>query len=550
MGDLIRSKPLAAALGVASHFILGKGEWDHSSHLVALTWAGAFAAITTVEYLADPQVQSIFEALLVTVMASAVYFAALISVLLVYRAFFHRLRKFPGPFSARLSKFYGVSLAVRNFQLYNEIERLHKEYKADIIRTGPRELSVVTADAVPLVHGPLSKCTKGPWYNASKFLDGGSTHTTRDKKEHKERRKDWDRAFSTKSLREYEPRVNRHSQFLLERLKEKAHQPSVRISDWFNYFSFDIMGDVGFSRSFGMLEKGEEDDMIKLLHKSMEPASIFGHLNWAVILALRSGLGVGDMLKHMAWTAEALKERKKITPAEKDIFGFLLDPNDEGIPLRLNADARLLVVAGSDTTSATLTWLCYELCKHPEVQAKLRPLVDSISPEKSFLDAEEVANIPYLDGIIHEALRLHPAVPSGVQRETPAEGLTLPDQTYIPGNTIIWMPMHTMQRDERYFPSPLSFMPERWTDEKPEYIQDKRAFMPFSAGIYNCVGQKLSIMEMRVIVANLTRSFDVKFADGETGAACEKETRDCFTLNVGKLDVKLTPRYESKEHRA
>jgi cytochrome P450 family 628 len=199
-----------------------------------------------------------------------------------------------------------------NFQLYNEVERLHKEYKSDIVRTGPRELSVATADAVPLVHGPNSKCTKGPWYNASKFLDGGSTHQERDKQKHREFRKGWDKAFSAKSLREYEPRVNRITQFLIERLKEQVDHPSVRISNWMNFYGFDVMGDVGFSRSFGMLERGEEDDIIKLLHASMEPASTFGHINWATTLALRSGLGVKDMLKHMQWTADALKERKKV----------------------------------------------------------------------------------------------------------------------------------------------------------------------------------------------------------------------------------------------
>lgn len=104
------------------------------------------------------------------------------------------------------------------------------------------------------------------------------------------------------------------------------------------------------------------------------------------------------------------------------------------------------------------------------------------------------------------------------------------------------MPIHTMQRDERYWREPLAFIPERWTDEKASYILDRRAFMPFSIGAYNCVGQKLAMMEMRSVTANVIRSFNMQFAEGETGEACEKKSQDCFTLNVGKLDVKLTPR--------
>lgn len=154
-------------------------------------------------------------------------------------------------------------------------------------------------------------------------------------------------------------------------------------------------------------------------------------------------------------------------------------------------------------------------------------------------------------------------VPGGVQRETPPEGLTLPDGRFIPGETLIWMPIHTIQRDERYFTFPETFAPERWwiseeaiegsgtqtvnrsheQDEPHKYrVIDKRAFMPFGTGAYNCVGQKLAIMEMRSVTANLVRMFDIEFAEGETGENIVNKTKDAFTLTVGKLDVRLKPR--------
>jgi cytochrome P450 len=105
------------------------------------------------------------------------------------------------------------------------------------------------------------------------------------------------------------------------------------------------------------------------------------------------------------------------------------------------------------------------------------------------------------------------------------------------------MPLHTIQRDARYFADPLTFLPERWTDERAEAIINKHAFMPFNTGTYSCVGQKLAMLELRSVAANLIRSFVLSFADGEDGAEILK-SRDCFTTNVGKLDVKLTPRRE------
>ncbi|KAJ4300727.1 hypothetical protein N0V90_002815 [Kalmusia sp. IMI 367209] len=544
MADLLRSKTVAAGLGLLTHFITNSGEWDQRAHLMVSGGSLLFGALVAFEYAADPLVGSVVQAFQVVATAAAVYLGTLTASIIIYRTYFHRLRKFPGPFAARFTKFHTVSHVIPNFQLYNVIEGFHKKYKSDIIRTGPRELSVASADAVPLIHGPMSKCKKSAWYTGSYHVEGASLHTTRDKQDHRERRKAWDRAFSAKALREYEPRLNRHTRVLIDKLKEQVKEPVVRISSWIGFFAFDVMGDVGFNRSFGMLEKGKDDPMIALLHKSMAPISIFGQIPWTIGIMLRTSFGAKDLLDFIHWTQQVLIERKKITPAENDVCSYLIDENSEEIPLQLNGDARLLIVAGSDTTHATLSWLLWELCTHQDAQAKLRKIIDDIAPSKSFLDTDDVANCPHLDGAINEALRLHPAVPSGMSRETPPSGITLPDGTYIPGETIIWMPVHTMQRDARYFPEPLKFMPERWTDEAPEHIQDKRAFMPFSTGVYNCVGQKLAMMEMRVVVANLMRSFDIEFA-GDMGKAVVKESRDAFTLSVGPLDVKLTPRYKS-----
>lgn len=67
-------------------------------------------------------------------------------------------------------------------------------------------------------------------------------------------------------------------------------------------------------------------------------------------------------------------------------------------------------MAGSDTTAATLAWIAYELCKDPKIQAKLRKQIDAIEPSKAHLDVADVGDCAFLDGVINEALRLHPAV--------------------------------------------------------------------------------------------------------------------------------------------
>ncbi|KAF1920436.1 cytochrome P450 [Ampelomyces quisqualis] len=544
--QIAHSKPIAALLALATHYVLHIGEWDNEFHVFLGIWTVAFGGLAAAEYMHDPRVTSIGVAVKVSSVTAIVYFSVLTTSIILHRAFFHRLRRIPGPFLARISKFYSVFAGVLpNFQYYKKTESLFEEYQTDVIRTGPREVTIYCVDAVPLIHGSMSRCRKGPWYASAAHVGAASTHTARDKEEHRRRRKSWDYAFNAKALREYAPRLDRHALTLMSRLKEQARLPSIRITDWFNFYSFDVMGDVGFSRSFGMMEKGEEDPMIKLLHDSLSPMSIFNHINWALNLATRTEAGAKALVDHIDWTGKVLQERAKNIPKENDVFSWLLDPMTSKVTPELNADSRLLVVAGSDTTAATFAWLAYELCKSPQIQAKLRKSIDAIAPSKPHLNVEDVANCAYLDGVINETLRLHPAVPSGVQRETPPEGLTLPNGIYIPGRIIVWMPVHSIQRDPRYFAQPLCFLPERWTAEMPEGVMDKRAFMPFSTGAYNCVGQKFAMMELRSVTANLMRLFEMEFAAGEDGTEILEKSRDCFTTNVGKLDVKLTPRYRS-----
>ena len=220
-------------------------------------------------------------------------------------------------------------------------------------------------------------------------------------------------------------------------------------------------------------------------------------------------------------------------------MSFLLDPNDEDIPFGRNADARITILAGLETTASTLAWLCYELCKDPSVQAKLRDAVREVAGDRTLLEAEDVNHISYLDDVINEALRLHSAVASGVQRETPPEGITV-SGTYIPGNVLTLMPLYTLQRSATYFAEPLRFEPERWRS-KPELVINKSAFIPFQTGPYKCVGWQLAMREMRSVVANLVLNFEIAFVEGDDGESVNKEALDCFATVAGPLNIKLTP---------
>lgn len=99
----------------------------------------------------------------------------------------------------------------------------------------------------------------------------------------------------------------------------------------------------------------------------------------------------------------------------------------------------------SDTTSATLTYLFYELAKHPDEVSKLRDELNTHLDGGSDLSNSSIRDLNHLNGIINETLRLYTVAPTGLSRLTPPEGIEI-DDTFIPGNMTITCPQYVMGR--------------------------------------------------------------------------------------------------------
>lgn len=146
------------------------------------------------------------------------------------------------------------------------------------------------------------------------------------------------------------------------------------------------------------------------------------------------------------------------------------------------------------------------------------------------------------------------------------------DLSVIPEGNSVTIPTYALQRDPRYFgPLPDTFWPERWIlaeesgkasdsdslgnsrakvlDDAPKtkITHNMAAFVPFSFGPANCVGMRLAMLEMRIVVALLVRNFDFAPAPGvgrEDLDKYEGTIEDWFAASVGQLNVKLTPRFD------
>ncbi|KAI9645797.1 hypothetical protein NHQ30_005231 [Ciborinia camelliae] len=547
---------LASIFGIASHlgyFIHGEHHMQSLQWLLTILFSPLLLFVTILKFNITPSYAS---ALQLTAIIAASFFTSLTSSILVYRIFFHPLRHFPGPFEAKVSKIFHALRLLKTSDNYLQAHRLHEEY-GDIVRVGPNELTIIKPEAIKAMLGPGSKCTKSPWYDVV-----GLPHTNmqleRDRAVHAKRRKVWDRGFSAKALRNYEGRVTSYADELISKLDASRGKP-VNATLWFNYYAFDVIGDLGFGKSFDMLKTGETHHALKLLHKSMEPLGILTPIPWIFPILIKIPGAMNDFNKFLEFCQNQIDSRRANEPNVPDIMTWLIDAyENDPDPIHkdtrlLYGDSRLAIVAGSDTTSATLTNIFYHLCREPHHIVKLREELESIYTPGSPSECRDIQDAPYLNGVINETLRLHPPVASGLLRQTPPEGLTI-GGTYIPGNVTISAPTWSMGRLPSIYARPYEFLPTRWLPPPSNrgIPLDKSVFAPFSSGTYSCVGKQLALMELRAVVARVVMRFEVRFADGEDGAKLmsrewdvEKgvqdakngvqDTKDAFTLELGDL---------------
>ncbi|KAM7394477.1 hypothetical protein PAMP_021280 [Pampus punctatissimus] len=166
---------------------------------------------------------------------------------------------------------------------------------------------------------------------------------------------------------------------------------------------------------------------------------------------------------------------------------------------------------GHDTTAASMNWVLHLVGSHPEVHSKVQQeLQEVFGTSDRPVNTEDLRKLIYLECVVKEALRLFPSVPffaRSIGEDCHINGFKVPKGA----NAVIIT--YALHRDPRYFPDPEEFRPERFMPDnsvgRPPY-----AYIPFSAGLRNCIGQRFAIMEEKVILASVLRNFNVE--------ACQK----------------------------
>ncbi len=192
-----------------------------------------------------------------------------------------------------------------------------------------------------------------------------------------------------------------------------------------------------------------------------------------------------------------------------------------------------LVNAGSDTTAIQLTNIMYQLLKNKSKLATLREELDSaLEDERTVVPYAEVKSLPYLRACLDEALRITPPVAFGLPRRTPPQGAMI-GGTWVPGDVTVCIPAYTAHRDEKWFPDPEAYQPERWLKEDSSKLQSQ--FISFSSGARGCLGRNISYLEQFVLMASLLRRYDFELVD----EGWTLERREDFNLLPGSMPLRI-----------
>lgn len=299
------------ALGVMSHLgLFVRGEWHMQAPVLFYAYSFSAMALFCLLNCLDAGTRSGLE---ITGLIAFSYSSGLFTSIIVYRKYFHRLRHFKGPWAAGATKMWHV-WKCRSGQNYLVLEELRKRY-GSVIRTGPEEITIIDPAVPNAVDGPENSCTKAVWYDF--LLPEIALNTTRSKKDHDIRRRIWDRGFSTRALIIYEARVTEYAEILAARIADLANEgKTVNVCDWFYWFTFDVMGEFAFARSFDMLRDEKWHSAVKLLRKAMSLLGPFSPVPWLAQLAFYVTpwmFIVRDWLSMMQWCKERMGERIRVS---------------------------------------------------------------------------------------------------------------------------------------------------------------------------------------------------------------------------------------------
>lgn len=197
-----------------------------------------------------------------------------------------------------------------------------------------------------------------------------------------------------------------------------------------------------------------------------------------------------------------------------DLLSRLLSARDEEDGSKFSSEqlrdqAVTMLLAGHDTTAATLSWCLGLLAQFPHEQASARRQVDEVlgGPHGRLACASDLSLFDRVRAVVDETLRLHPAVYSTVREPVKPIYVNGKDLVWEPGTDLV-IPIGAIHRDPRHWEDPLEFRPQRFLNANRK-LQPRLAYMPFGAGPRVCIGASFALQELVLVLATILQHFEI-----------------------------------------
>ncbi|KAL4868462.1 hypothetical protein BDV12DRAFT_209262 [Aspergillus spectabilis] len=400
---------------------------------------------------------------------------------------------------------------------HHRIKGLHDRY-GPVVRVAPDELSFIDGKAWHDIYskGPgnkgllRSEATSGTQPVHNVFDTHGEEHTRVHRK--------LMNSLSDNALARQEPILQQYITKMIDNLRRAstAREP-INIAEWLNWFSFDVIGELALSESFDQLDRTESHLWVTMITSHIRSTAIYicltfyPTLDW-IVRQLASG-ALQRLLWEFVAPARDKINRRLTRPDSKelnDMIATCLPHANDGKEFvsteSLIGTFALLTIAGSETVATTLTAVINHLTRDSVAMEQLKKELRSVSDSRS-LTLATLNQLPYLNAVIEEGLRLCHPVPASLIRKTPPEGTTIAGY-FVSGNTFVGIPPYAAYRSEANFKSASEFLPERWLGERDQDHDKNSIFQPFIVGGHNCLGHNLARVELRLVLAHLVHQFD------------------------------------------
>ncbi|KAG1882689.1 cytochrome P450 [Suillus subluteus] len=373
---------------------------------------------------------------------------------------------------------------------------------------------------------------------------------------HRRQRKALTPAFSNAAIRKlisvfYDSAYKVKSAWDTDVESSKDGNAIIEVQNWMNHVSLDTIGIAGFSHDFGSLD-GKHASVTEVFDTfgNNSQASAINQLFFLFApafpiiakiptkrtkLAKKLNVTIGEISNDLLLRSRREKDvDMKEAEEEKSVIGLLIKAEGQEAELHMSkeevlAQMKVLLLAGYETTSITLTWALIELSRHPDVQTRLREELLTFGADPTYDQLK--ANLPYLDAVVHEILRLYPAIPEFTRRARVDDVIPLSepvctesgkmtDSISIAKGSLMVISIRAINRSLAIWGlDAKEFKPDRWLTEdgisgKAKEVQGHRHLLTFVDGPRTCLGKDFAITEMRVVLSVLVKNFVFEMRDG------------------------------------